>query len=309
MKTLTKLLILPALALLIWAAWTYPAIGHHSYRLAMAAESTLYGLRPANVDIGEMPLSIYQGGPQDGEAVILIHGYSAEKAHWARFARHLIDGYRILIPDLAGHGETGFDPAWNYSIPAQAARIAALMDTQGIKQAHLVGNSMGGFISAYFAWHYPERTLSATLIDAAGVRSPQPSVMEGMLAQGKNLFNVNSREEFTRFYGMTMHAPPWVPGYVLDAQAEDFMARREALAAIFEDFHMQNMLDAHLAEIKPPVLVLWGREDQLIHVSATEKWRNIPGAELTIWDDIGHMPHVEIPRLSAERVRQFIDQH
>lgn len=309
MKTFARILLFPVLALAAWAAWTYPAIGHHSYRIAMALETRVYGLSSSEVDLGDMVLSIYEGGPSDAEPVILIHGYSAEKAHWARFARQLLDAYRVLIPDLAGHGETGFDPEWDYSIPAQAARIKAMMDARGIKKGHLVGNSMGGFIAAYFAWQYPQHTLSATLVDAAGVRSPEPSVMEIMLADGRNPFQVKSREDFRRFYAMTMQSPPWVPGHVLDAQAEHFIARADELAAIFEDFHFKNMLDERLHEIQPPVLVLWGARDQLIHVSASKVWSSIPGAELTIWDDIGHMPHVEIPALSGQRVRQFIDQH
>ncbi len=308
MKTLFKISVLIALPLTVWATWTYPRVGELAYDGALAVETRLYGLHEDQVDIGEMSLSVYLGGPRDGaEAVVLLHGFSAEKGHWARFARHLVDDYQVVIPDLAGHGRTGFKPEWDYSIPAQAARIAALLDRLQISQAHIVGNSMGGFTAAHFALTYPARTLSATLIDPAGVQSPQASDMEKMLAAGRNPFEVSSRPEFAEFYAMTMADPPWVPGYVLDALADRAQARRPELRHIFGDFTGRDMLDGQLSQIKAPVLLLWGRDDQLIHVSSTQVWKaGIPQIQVEIWDGIGHMPMVEAPGRSAALFRSFI---
>jgi pimeloyl-ACP methyl ester carboxylesterase len=146
---------------------------------------------------------------------VLLHGYSADKQVWVRFARPLLDRYEVIIPDLAGHGATGFVPGLDYSGPAQARRVAAMLDTLGIAKAHVAGNSMGGFITAHFALAYPQRTLSAGLIDPAGVNSPEPSDMGKLLAGGRNPFEVNSRAEFDDFYAMTMAQPPWLPGIVI----------------------------------------------------------------------------------------------
>ncbi len=307
LKRSSQILLILLLLTAAWAAWTYPKIGALSYRLTMAIEARLYGLHPIQVEIGEMTLAVYEGGAADAETVILIHGYSAENEHWLRFARHLVDDYHVLIPDLAGHGDTGYQTRWDFGIAAQARRIKQMMDQLGVVDAHLVGNSMGGFIAAHFVWAYPEYSLTATLIDAAGVQSPQASDRDRMLARGEDPFSMHTREDFKRFYPMTMAQPPWAPAFVLDAQAEAYIARRDALEHIMRDLMNSEPLDAHLGEIQVPTLILWGREDRLIHFSTSQSWSALPASQITIWDGIGHMPHVEIPRISAERLRLFLE--
>lgn len=287
---------------------TYPAIGGKLYAADMQIETALYGLHRATVDGGDERLMTYQGGPADApEAVVMIHGYSADKDVWVRFARHFTSRYRVIIVDLPGHGETPFDPALHYDTTSQATRVLRVMDALGIKRAHLVGNSMGGFIAARIAHDHGERVASATLMDAAGVVSPSPSDMDRMVAAGRNPFEISTPEEFHRFYGMTMAKAPWVPGATLDFIAARYIAQREQLARIFRDFSRVGLLDDSLASIRVPVLVMWGAKDQLVHVSAAAKWAaGIPGARSVIYDDLGHMPMVEDPSRSAHDVLAFI---
>lgn len=307
-----KLLKIAAVALIaagaVWTGVTYPKIGQLTYAEGGKLEARVYGFHETFVDIGEQRIAAYIGGPADArETVVLLHGYSADKQVWPRFARHLVDTYRVIIPDLAGHGETGFKPEWNYSAPAQAQRVALLLDKLGIQQAHIAGNSMGGFISAHFALAYPQRTLSVGLIDAAGIHSPEPSDLMRMLAAGRNPFIVHSRAEFDEFYAMTMAKPPFMPGYVLAGVAQSYMSRQAELQKIFEDFADHDAVDARLSEITEPTLVLWGRDDRILHVSGAEVWKNgLPNAQLVIHDGIGHMPMVEEPAEAAAVYRQFI---
>lgn len=289
---------------------TYPALGHWIYRDGGQAEARLYGLRSTQVAAGDAVFTVYRGGEDPGrETIVLLHGYSADRQVWVRFARHLLDRYQVIIPDLAGHGATGFVPGMDYSGPAQAQRVAAMLDTLGIARAHIAGNSMGGFISAHFALAYPQRTLSAGLIDPAGVRSPEPSDMGRLLATGRNPFEVNSRAEFDEFYAMTMARPPWLPGIVIAAMAEQYQQRRPQLAEIFEHIHNRDTLDTRLAAITAPTLVLWGDQDRLIHVSAAKVWAaGLPRATLVIREGIGHMPMVEQPAETAAIYRDFLEQ-
>lgn len=301
-----------AIAATTWAAITYPAMGGAAYRLDARIEAALGGLHKATVDVGDSRLMTLQGGPSDAaETVVMIHGYSADKTVWLRFAPHFTDRYRVLIVDLPGHGETAFDPALRYDTASQAQRVLRAMDQLGIRRAHVVGNSMGGFIAARLALEHPERVQTATLIDAAGVMAPEPSDMDRDLAQGSNPFEVHSRAEFDTFYAMTMAEPPWVPRMTLDWIADDYIARRESLARIFKDFHHVGLLDERLPEIRVPVLVLWGARDRLVHPSAAAVWaKGIPGAQRISYPELGHMPMVEDPQRSAADVLRFIStQH
>lgn len=295
-----------------WAALTYPAAGKLALDADTRIETAIAGLRRTTIDVGDSRLMTWQGGPADArETVLMIHGYSADKTVWMRFAPHFTDRYRVMVLDLPGHGETPFDPALRYDTMSQAQRVLKAMDALGIPRAHLVGNSMGGFIAAQLALHHPERVQSATLMDAAGVIAPQASDMGQRLARGEgNPFEVTNREAFADFYAMTMAQPPWVPGVTLDWIAADYAARRDSLARIFKDFHHVDLLDTRLGEIAVPVLVMWGDQDRLVHRSAADVWvRGIPGATLITYPDLGHMPMVEDPARSAADVRTFIGQH
>lgn len=292
----------------------YPVqMGQWVYDTSMASEASIYGLSKQTVPINSMSLSVYRNSSNlgsDKPTIVMLHGYSADKSVWLRFAHQLGDDFNIIIPDLAGHGETGFDANWDYSAPAQAARVVSLMDRLQIQKAHIIGNSMGGFIAAHFAHLYPDRTITATLVDPAGVVSPEPSDMGKMLAQGKNPFQVNSTEEFFAFYDMTMAKPPFVPDFVKAGVGARYQDRKEELGVIFKFVHGRDGLDSLLSEIKVPVLILWGAKDQLIHVSSAKVWdEGLPNSEVKIWPEIGHMPMVEIPQESAAVYQNFLSKH
>ena len=255
------LLLFVALAVFVaWSWLSYPAVGHWLYNLAMASEARLYKLHKIEVPIAEMTVSTWQGGPYEASsAILMLHGFSADKNLWLRCARHFVRQYRVIIPDLAGHGETGFKAGGGYDIAVQAKRMIQLLDVCGVEKVHVIGNSMGGYIAAWLAATYPERIASLALIDPAGVTAPEPSDMERHLARGHNPFLINSREEFQSFYAMTMESPPWVPKLVLDAVAQRYEQQRDELEEIFRDFHSSPPMEPKLAEIKCPALLLWGR--------------------------------------------------
>lgn len=304
-----RLIVLIALAALLWAAQTSPKLGEQLYQLSMAAESRLYGYQEQWVDIGDMPLSIYRGGDADKPAIVLIHGFSADKDTWLRFARHLNQDYQVIIPDLAGHGDTGFDTGWDYRMAAQSRRVSLLLDALDIDQAHIAGNSMGGFITADFALRYPQQTLSLGLIDPAGVTTPTPSPQQRLMEKGENAFFIQNRAQFDSFWAMTMARPPWLPGSVLAYKAEQYLQRRDQLEQIFHAILNSQALDSELDKITQPSLLQWGAEDQLIDVSGVSAWQaGMPQLQVTTWEGIGHMPQLEIPGRSAKRYLQFLQQ-
>jgi pimeloyl-ACP methyl ester carboxylesterase len=255
-----------------------------------------------------MTVSTWQGGPYEASSsVLMLHGYSADKNLWLRFARHFVGTHRVIIPDIAGHGETGFKAGGGYDIPLQAKRMIQLLDVCGVEKVHVIGNSMGGYIAAWLAATYPDRIASVALIDPAGVTAPEASDLERHLAKGHNPFLIHSREEFRRFYAMTMAEPPWVPGVVLDAVAQRYEQSRDELEEIFNDFRASPPMEPKLADIKCPALLLWGHKDRLIDVSSVAVWsKGIVDLRVHIWDHIGHMPMVEQPANTARLYREFL---
>jgi abhydrolase domain-containing protein 6 len=303
------LLLVVAIAVFVaWSWLSYPAIGYLLYDLSTAIEAKLYRLHKIVVPIPEMTVSTWQGGPYEAtSSVLMLHGYSADKNLWLRFARHFVGQYRVIIPDIAGHGETGFKAGGGYDIPLQAKRMIQLLDVCGVEKVHVIGNSMGGYMAAWLAAHYPDRIASVALIDPAGVTAPEISDLERQLGKGHNPFLIHSREEFRQFYAMTMANPPWVPGVVLDAFAQRYQQSRDELEEIFRDFRASPPMEPRLADIKCPALLVWGRKDRLIDVSSVAVWsKGIADLRVEIGEGVGHMPMVEQPAHTARMYGEFL---
>lgn len=286
----------------------YNTVGRWLYDIVTDVEAHFYGFKQQRIDIGQMHLALYRNDNPGKPSIVMLHGFSADKDVWPRFAKHFVDDFDVIIPDLAGHGDTGFDANWDYSITAQAARVAALLEALNIQQAHLIGNSMGGYLAAQFAIGYPQQTLSATMVNPAGVTFPQPSEMYLLIKAGDNPFFMHQRSDFDRFYPMTMAKPPYLPKVVLAAVAQKYIDRRESLQTIFNDFHNTPLLDNDLQRITAPAMLWWGDQDRLLHVSAVPVWQaGIPHLHTRVFEGVGHMPMVEIPQKTAGIYRAFLD--
>lgn len=279
------------------------------YDLGSKVESKLCGLQKYRVKISEMELSIYRTPIDKRPTIVMLHGFSADKDIWVRFARYFTKEYNVVIPDLAGHGETEFSEKWNYGVQAQLTRVIELLDDLGIKKCHIIGNSMGGFFSAHFSVLYPEMVLSVALVDPAGVKSPVKSELEKLVKEGNNPFLINNRKEFDQFYKMTMAKPPWLPDIIYATLSQQYQLRKPQLIQMFSDFFNKDILDEKLDEIEPPVLLLWGEKDRLIHVSSVDVWKKgVRNISVLTWPDIGHMPMFEIPKISAGVYRVFLEK-
>ena len=303
------LLLVVAIAVFVaWSWLSYPAIGHWLYDLNMAAEAKLYRLHKIVVPITEMTVSTWQGGPYEASSsVLMLHGFSADKNIWLRFARHFVGNYRVIIPDIAGHGETGFKAGGGYDIALQAKRMIQLLDVCGVEKVHVIGNAMGGYMAAWLAANYPDRIVSLALIDPAGVAAPEVSDLERHLAKGHNPFLIHSKEEFQRFYAMTMTQPPWVPGVVLDAIAQRYEQACDELEEIFREYRASAPMEPRLPDIKCPTLLVWGRKDRLIDVSSVAiRSKGIDDLRVEILEGIGHLPMVEDPSHTAQVYREFL---
>lgn len=304
-----SLLFIPLISAFLFGLFqgAYTPVGQWLYEHATDLEASLSGFTQQQADIGEMQLAYYWHANPGKPTLVMLHGYSADKDVWVRFARQLTADYQILIPDMAGHGDSPFNAAWNYGMPAQAQRLVALLDALQLPQVHVIGNSMGGFLTATFAIQYPQRTLSAVMVDPAGVMSPQPSDMFRMLEAGKNPFFIQNRAQFDAFYAMTMARPPFVPSVVLEAVSEKYINGRARLEKIFADFHASDYLETQLPQLQAPAMLWWGDQDRLLHVSAVPVWQaGIAHLQTHIFPGIGHMPMMEVPAESARIYRDFL---
>src|SRR6202047_2833325 len=103
-----------------------------------------------------------------GEALVLIHGMAGRSATWRAVLPQLAKKYRVVAPDLLGHGQSA-KPRGDYSLGAFAVWLRDLLDELGITQATVVGQSLGGGVAMQFVYQHPDYCQRLVLISTGGL--------------------------------------------------------------------------------------------------------------------------------------------
>lgn len=251
----------------------------------------------------------------DAPVVVMLHGYTGSKENWYPLARQLRGRYRLLIPDLPGWGGSERRAGADYGYAAQAARVAAFIEMVAPgRRVVLLGHSMGGGIAAVLAARRPDLVARVGLLAAAGVRFDENRFGRAVLA-GENPFAVHDAATLQRYLDTVFHDPAAKPAVPWPA-SRGLIARRRADAG-FEQAVLDRigrspeaLLPGEAARaIRQPALLLWCRQDAVIHPSALTLYaRRIPQADTVLLDGCGHMSQVERPRAVADAVIRLIEQ-
>jgi abhydrolase domain-containing protein 6 len=263
------------------------------------------GLSEASLTLDDHRWRYLEGG--EGPTLVLVHGFTGSKENWLLAAPHL-RGFRLLVPDLPGWGESDRLPGADYGIRAQAVRLAAFLDALAVEDAVLVGHSMGGHIAGVLASERPERLRALVLMNAAGVQFLENDFAR-RLAEGDNPFAIDSPEAFDRWLDELFVHRPWAPRRVIHALGREQMAQRDFLNALMDDLARGQdayLLQARLPAIHLPTLVIWCEGDRLLDVSSVQVLAaGLQDGRSRILDDCGHMPMMEKPVETAELLETF----
>ena len=107
-------------------------------------------------------------GEPDSTPVLLVHGSQDHCHSWDWTSELLSKKYRLLVPDLRGHGDSAWAIGSSYGSLDYVYDIHQLLEQAGLKQAHVIGHSLGGMIACLYAGLYPENVLSLTSIEGVG---------------------------------------------------------------------------------------------------------------------------------------------
>ncbi len=274
-------------------------------------------LEHVTVRTGGHTLSTFLFG--QGPPVVLLHGLGASKVSYLPLLPALARRYRVVVPDLPGHGESS-KPRAAYT-PAYFARaVLALMDQVGADRSALVGNSMGGRVALEVAAAAPARVSAMALLDpaAAGLPFPLYARILGMLPTGVGAVPVPLRKRAVVFGIRRLFADPGrLPRAAYLAGADEFIriyrhgrARVALLSAIRglmadgSDHFWERM-----AEVDVPTLILWGGDDRLVPARLGRRLAaTLPRARLVVLPGVGHVPQFEVPEETRRLVLGFLDE-
>lgn len=250
------------------------------------------------------------------EVIIMLHGFAVDKDNWIRFARNF-PNHKVIIPDLPGHGESSYNAELIYDFDNQAAWLDDFVSQLGLNKFHLIGNSMGGGISAFYAHAYSDKVSSITLMDAAGVHPPEPSKLQEIIANNEpNPLIIRTESDFDRLREFAMEDQPFLPWPASGVLARKAMARQAINDKIFADINdyaervkvsKENL--KVLSEIEQPAFIIWGKEDRALDVSSVQVFEQyLPNSSSFIMEGVGHGPMIERPEESAELVLAFLNK-
>lgn len=294
-------------------AGVYRFAPHRLYSWARSALRRHARLTSAVAYVDGQAWPYLEGGPTDGDPVVLVHGFGGEKDNWPIYARHLTDGFRVIVPDLPGFGENSRASGVDYGTAAQAERLRGFLDALGLETCHLAGTSMGGFIALRFAIDFPERLRTLTLFNSAGVHGADESELQRSIDAGENVLAIESPDDVNRLMAFVAHDPPRVPRQFCNVVHDQYAEHRELLDEIFWQVAHEatrQPLNGRLSEVSAPTLIVWGRHDRLIDVSCVDVLVDeIPDARSVVFEGVGHAPMVEKPRKTASVHRAFLADH
>lgn len=244
----------------------------------------------------------------DGPPLVLLHPFPVNHEFWLPTAQALSSRYRLIIPDLRGHGESsaGDGPA---TMAKHAADIARICDVEDVGRAVFTGVSIGGYILFEFWRRYRGRVAALVLADTraqaetADSRANRLRSAEEVLQRGTEPF---IETMIPRLLGKTTIAnrPDLVEA------VKRMMAKMSPQQINLVQRGMADRPDsvATLKTINVPTLVVGGSEDAATPVAEAELIRqNIPGAQLTVIDKAGHYACFEQAQQAGAILRQFVD--
>jgi pimeloyl-ACP methyl ester carboxylesterase len=268
------------------------------------------------LEIGGRRVNVIELG--SGPPVVFVHGLSGSWQNWLEQLPVFARDHRVVAFDLPGFGASEM-PDWQISISGYGRWLDALYDALGIDVAALVGNSMGGFISAELAIAYPARVERLVLVSAAGLTVEHQRhdrtlavlrTLDRRLAAYAGWLGTRSDTLARRprarrmIFGLVAHRPELLPGPLVAEQIRGsgkpgFVPALDALTSY--------PIRDRLPEIACPTLIVWGTKDWLVPVrDADEFARLIPNARKVVWPKTGHMAMLERPAAFNRLLAAFL---
>jgi 2-hydroxy-6-oxonona-2,4-dienedioate hydrolase len=284
------------------------------YILSVLLISSLFSLAaPAQTAPQDKSVTIFgakirylEAGAAARPSVILLHGLGGNAENWQFNVAAIAANYHVFVPDQIGFGKSD-KPLIKYRVGTYVDFLDKFMAELKIEKASLVGNSMGGWVSALMAIKYPNRVEKIVLADAAGLL-PASDINFDDIYQLNNSTRDEVRANLKRIFANPLYANN-------EALVDQFLTARVTtgdgytINSIIDSIkRREDFVDKRLSEIKNPTLIIWGKQDGLLPVSDAATYnKGIVGSQIIIFDPCGHVPQVEKAADFNKEVLKFLD--
>ena len=242
----------------------------------------------------------------DGVPVTLLHGFTLNGTTWRELVAKMPPGWRWIMPDIRGHGDTRIEPGAPVTMDACTSDLEMLWGALGVERTHLVGYSMGGRLALHVAVRLPDRIRSLLTIGAhagldeearAGRRQGDEALADRIERFGVEPF-VNYWSAQPLFSGLERRGA----AFTAMLRAQRMMNRPDGLAASLRGMGagaMEPLWD-ELPRISVPCTFVAGVDDAAFVNAARRLVAAVPGARLEIVPKSGHAVQMERPGATAK---------
>lgn len=272
-----------------------------------SAEITVPDGRLLSLPAGEV--QVVEAGPRNGSPIVLVHCFTCSINWWDAMTPLLAREHRVIAMDLRGHGGSE-KPTDGYSMPEQADLVAEALGRLGVRDAEVVGHSLGGPISIALAEQSPELVDRLVIIDSIPDTSYGDVGFIGELpfkpVIGQTLWRI--KPDFSIKDGLKVAFAPDFP--VPEAFVED--VKRMTYSSYsgshdgFDEYTSEEPLPERVAATGKPALAIMGAEEQIANdPEAALAAYSAAGTQTQLIIGAGHSPNVEKPAQVAALVLAF----
>ncbi len=251
-----------------------------------------------------------------GPVLLLLHGILSSLHTWDAWTALLSPHYRIIRFDLPGFGLTTRLQSAPYSRDLFLDFLNQFVETLGLEQIDIAGNSIGGYLAWNYAMQYPEKVNRLLLIDAVGYPQDLPRIMN--FVNAPLIRNIAGHMAPWIFFEQSVRSIYGDKSKVTDqviARYYDMASSSENRGAYVDVLRLlKNQCDSKalcsgIDTIKSKTLLMWGEKDPWVPVEIVKNWeRDLVSSQTIIYDGVGHLPMEEIPRQSAKDAHLFLQK-
>ena len=261
----------------------------------MTSATHTLGLEPRRVSVDGIDVRYFTGG--EGDSLLLLHGLGGSAANWVELLAEALDRYRVLVPDLPGHGGSGrLGPRAGMNEFADV--VAGLIEHEQAGPTLVAGHSFGGLVALRFAHRRPDLVRGLLLAAPAGIatrtRAAQRAVLiAGLLRPGRWVAPFRYRYAERVWYRRALFQRWFVADPLafsaratvgfLDGPLEHVDTRTAARAMLADDPRLD------LEYVRCPAIVLWGARDPQLPLDDAFEYARRLQARLRVVADCGHL--------------------
>lgn len=258
-------------------------------------------------------LEVVEHGPRNGSPIVLVHCFSCAINWWNGMMPSLERDHRVVAVDLLGHGGSE-KPTSGYTIQNQADLVAEAMNRLGVRDAVVVGHSLGGSVVTGLAERSPQLVRKVMIIDTPPSHKGDSLGLVAKLGFAPVIgeFFWRVKPDFAVKKGLEVAFAPGfdVPDeFVEDVDRMTYSSYHDSPEGS-DDYSEEEPLDQRMKESGKPLMVLMGAEEQIVHDPAerlAEYRRTVPGARTKLIAGSGHSPNVEKPAETAALLLEFAE--